>query len=61
MAKQFKTGRELAELLNISQQSASRRINGQTPIGIHEVGTIAAWLKIPVTRFTGDPEEMDEE
>lgn len=50
------TGRDLAKTLGVSQQSASRRMTGETPINLDELWTIAAWLKVPVTRLTGNPE-----
>lgn len=53
MAQQNKRTGELADLLGISQQSASRRKTGETPLGLHEVGTIAEWLGVPVAQLLG--------
>lgn len=51
MARQRKTGKELASLLNCSQQSASRRMNGGTCFDLDEIALIADWLHIPLSRF----------
>ena len=49
MARQKKSGIELAALLDISQQSASRRMNAETDIDLDELEKIAAWLEVNVT------------
>lgn len=46
------TGQDLGAALGISQQSASRRMTGETPISLDELWRIAAWLKVPVNRLT---------
>jgi transcriptional regulator with XRE-family HTH domain len=46
MARQRKTGVGLASLLKCSQQSASRRLNGEVPIDFDELAKIADWLGI---------------
>jgi len=44
MARQRKTGKQLAEVLGCSQQSASRRLNGETTFSIGEFISAALWL-----------------
>lgn len=46
MARQRKTGVELASHLQISQQSASRRLTGETDFDLDEVASIAEWLDV---------------
>lgn len=53
MARQRKTGIELASLLNLSQQSASRRMNGETDIDLDELEVIAGWLGVNVPALLG--------
>lgn len=57
MARQRKTGRELAAHLHCSQQSASRRVNGETAIDLDELASIAEWLEVPVMKLLGSPTE----
>ncbi len=47
MARQRKTGKELAAVLQTSQQSASRRMTGEKPLDLDELGKIADWLEVP--------------
>lgn len=51
MARQKKTSQDLADYLNISQSSANRRMNGQSPIDLDEVDRLARWLDVPVLYF----------
>lgn len=44
MARQKRTGVELASVLKCSQQSASRRINGGLGLDLDELPVIAEWL-----------------
>lgn len=44
MAANRRTGRELAEVLEIGATAASRRLHGETPFSIDELGTVADWL-----------------
>ncbi len=44
MARQRKTGVELASLLQISQQSASRRMTGERVFDLDEIAEVAQWL-----------------
>ena len=53
MARQRKTGIELASLLDLSQQSASRRVNGETDIDLDELEVIAGWLGVDVPALLG--------
>jgi transcriptional regulator with XRE-family HTH domain len=54
MADQRKKGRELADLLNKSQSSASRRMRGETPLNLNELETVAPWLGVSISRLTGN-------
>lgn len=49
MARQKRTGVELAAVLQCSQQAASRRITGEKGIDLDELPVIAEWLGINVT------------
>lgn len=49
MARKRKRGTELARVLHLSQTAASRRMNGQTPIHVDELISVAEWLNVPVT------------
>lgn len=51
MARQRKTGSQLAEQLKCSQQTASRRMNGHTDIDLDSLEIIAAWLDVPIHRL----------
>lgn len=51
MARQRKTGIELASLLKCSQQSASRRLNGDVDINLDEVAKIATWLGLSLVEL----------
>ena len=51
MARQRKSGVELASVLNLSQQSVSRRLNGDTDISLDEIAVIADWLQVPVQKL----------
>ena len=51
MARQRKTGVELAALLNVSRQAASRRLSGAVAISMDEAVVIADWLGIDVSRL----------
>lgn len=48
MARQQKTGVELARVLKCSQQTASRRLVSGQGLDLDEVPLIADWLGIPV-------------
>lgn len=57
MARQRKTGRELASLLSITQQSASRRLNASTDLSLDELDIIARWLAKPIQYFLDSTRE----
>lgn len=48
MARQKRTGVELAAVLHCSQQSASRRVAGAQTIDLDELPLIAEWLGVSV-------------
>ncbi|KRB73048.1 hypothetical protein ASE01_19935 [Nocardioides sp. Root190] len=48
MARQRRTGVELAVVLQCSQQSASRRLNGGQGLDLDDLPLIAEWLGISV-------------
>lgn len=48
MARQKRTGVELAAVLQCSQQSASRRLSGGAGLDLDELPLIAEWLGISV-------------
>lgn len=48
MARQRKTGVELAALLDVSQQAASRRLAGAVPFSMDEIVVVAQWLGVEV-------------
>lgn len=51
MARQQKTGSELAQVLNCSQSSASRRMTGEISLDLDEIAVISDWLNIPPFAF----------
>ncbi|HEY0889595.1 MAG TPA: helix-turn-helix domain-containing protein [Nocardioides sp.] len=51
MARQRKTGVDLARLLQCSQQSASRRLNGGLGLDLDELPVIADWLGVPLVNL----------
>ena len=54
MARQRKTGKELALVLSVSQASASRRTTGETPLDVDELCSVAAWLDVPFSALLPD-------
>lgn len=48
MARQRRTGIELASLLECSQQSASKRLTGTIEFRVSELEKIADWLAVPM-------------
>lgn len=42
---------DLAQLLNVSRDTAARRINGEVDLGLNELEAIAGWLGVPVVRI----------
>lgn len=53
MARQKRTGVDLAAALKCSQQSASRRLNGGQGLDLDELPVIAEWLGIDVMDLLG--------
>lgn len=51
MARQKRTGVELAQLLKCSQQSVSRRLSAETSIDLDELAQIADWLGVDIRQF----------
>lgn len=51
MARQHKSQVALAEVLNVSQPTASRRLQGKQPFDMDELPVIAAWLGVQVEAF----------
>lgn len=48
MARKRLTGVELAECLNVSQQSASDRLTGKVRMSLDETYLVAQWLEVDV-------------
>lgn len=46
MARKKKTGVELAAVLQISQQAASRRMTGEVTLDLDELVKVADWLDV---------------
>jgi transcriptional regulator with XRE-family HTH domain len=46
MGRQRKTGVQMAALLQISQQAASRRMNAEADFSLDELAAIAEWLNL---------------
>lgn len=55
MARQRRTGKQLAALLGCSTAAASRRTTGETEVTASEALTIAAWLNLPISQLL-DPQ-----
>lgn len=53
MARQRKSGVELASLLHLSQQSVSRRVNGETDLTLDELEVVARWLDVSLADIVG--------
>lgn len=54
MAARKKRTTELAELLNITTDTANRRVQGAGPFDFNDVEKIATWLGVPVAHIV-DP------
>lgn len=46
MARQRRTSNDLAEILHVSQSSASRRMTGEVGMNLDEVELVTQWLGI---------------
>jgi transcriptional regulator with XRE-family HTH domain len=53
MGRQRKTGADLAQVLGVSKQAASRRLKEETEIGLDELEAIAGWLDVPFAQLLG--------
>ena len=42
---------DLAKLLNVSRDTAARRINGESDLSLNELEAIAAWLGVSASRI----------
>jgi hypothetical protein len=42
---------DLAQFLNVSRDTAARRLNGDVDLGLNEVEAIAGWLDVDVCRI----------
>ncbi len=51
MARQRRTGADLARHLNRSQQTVSRRLNGESPWDVDDLAAVAAWLGVDLDRL----------
>ena len=51
MARQRRTGVELASHLQITQQAVSRRLSGEASLDLDDVARIADWLGVPLARL----------
>lgn len=49
MARKKRTGVELARHLGMAQPTISKRLNGETPFDLLELGKVASWLGVPVS------------
>ena len=58
MARLRKSTVDLAEVLEISQSSASRRTLGLTPFSLDEAAKAAAWLGFPLSELLGRAEQI---
>lgn len=58
MAAKKKSITDLAEHLDISRSSASRRINGKAPLDLNEISYIAEWLNVPYGRIVNPPQQL---
>lgn len=54
LVRQRKTKQALAEALGMHYQSLWRRLNGQTPISLDELGAIAQFFEVPVSALLPD-------
>ncbi|MFI2568886.1 helix-turn-helix domain-containing protein [Cellulosimicrobium funkei] len=51
VARQRKTVQGLAQVLNVTQSTASRRFTGDVPFDMREIFEVAAWLGLSVTEL----------
>lgn len=51
MGAQKRSAVDLAKLLNVSRDTAARRINGESDLSLNELETIAGWLGVNACRI----------
>jgi transcriptional regulator with XRE-family HTH domain len=54
MARQSKTQRDLAAVIDVDQGSAGLRLRGERAFRAEELVLVAQWLGVPVARFIPD-------
>jgi len=59
MARQKRTGGELAEVLGITAHTAGRRLNGSIPFNVVEFDTTARWLGVDSAELMKRAERAD--
>lgn len=61
ISRQKKPQREIADLLNLSQQQVSERVRGDVEWRISELVRVASWLGVSVDQFvpTLEPADVD--
>lgn len=57
MARQRRTGVELASLLKVSKQAVSRRLSGEQGFDLDEVAIVADWLAVPLSQLIPSNDE----
>lgn len=58
MGRRQLTHQAIAEMLGYTRQSAARRITGEIPWNVTELGKIAAAMGVPITQFLSAPEQV---
>lgn len=58
MARQRRTGADLARVLGMSQSTASTRLTGKTPFYVAELQAIAEWLGVSVVTLVERAESV---
>lgn len=56
LARQRKSGRAVAEALNLPASTLSRRLSGVVPFTVAELANLAEYLDVPLARFV--PEDL---
>lgn len=57
MGRSRMSGRELAARAGLSQTALARRLNGQIPINVDELASVAAALAVPVASLVAPLDE----
>lgn len=58
LARQRRSGRQLAAAVGWSAGTTSRRLNGETPLTVDELYACASFLGLPVARLLPAPEAL---